>query len=261
MQDTRTWRWLPGLAASFSLAGGRSRAFAGAAVSALLVPSAAGAATNLLVDGSFQNGLTGWTLSGTESQGYPEVLIPFGVSAPYPKGAFGATVPTPKGSASPTPAGADGLYFVSDLANQTLSQTLRLGPGTYDVGLSLYIPQNGWNNSGNATIDATAGGVTLLSTTAHALTPNAWYNVTGSFTATAAGDYTMNFNFMTNHAPSADVVIDQLYVVAAPTQTTTVVVSPDEAPLPVLGATPLGLVALGAGLFAARRRNAAAGAH
>ena len=41
-------------------------------------------------------------------------------------------------------------------------------------GLSLYVPQNGWNNSGKAGIDATAGGVTPLSTTAHALTPKAW---------------------------------------------------------------------------------------
>lgn len=96
----------------------------------MLVPASAGAAaTNLLTDGSFQNGLTGWTLSGTETQGYPEVLTPVWRLGPLSEGAFGEVIPIPTGSASPTLANADGLYFVSELANETLPQTLHLGPG------------------------------------------------------------------------------------------------------------------------------------
>jgi hypothetical protein len=188
-----------------------------ALASALAVAAPAQAATNLLTNGSFETGdYTGWTLAGTAADGYPSVVIPYNSGSGYPGGAFGEPVPPPTGSLSPDPAGAYGAYFVSDFSNETLSQTVNLSPGTYRIGLSIYAPLNGWDNAGDAEISAYIGGVQLIDTTVHSLTPQTWYNLTGLLTVTAAGPYSASFNFNTNLYPSADIVIDQAYVVAAP---------------------------------------------
>jgi hypothetical protein len=188
-----------------------------ALASALAVAAPAQAATNLLTNGSFETGtFAGWTVVSTNTDGYPQSVITYNSSTPYPTGAFGEAVPPPTGSASPDAAGVHGAYFVSDFATQSLSQTINLNPGTYKIGLSLYAPRNGWNNAGDAQISADIGGVQLIGATVHSLVPQSWYNLTGTLTVAAAGFYAASFNFGANRFPSADVVIDQAYVVAAP---------------------------------------------
>jgi hypothetical protein len=175
------------------------------------------AATNLLTNGSFETGdFTGWAVVSTNTDGYPQVVIDYGAAAAYPTGAFGEAVPAPTGSTSPDAAGTHGAYFVSDFAAQSLSQSVNLNPGKYEIGLSLYAPANGYANAGDAAISASIGGIQLINTTVHSLTAQTWYNLAGTLVVTAAGPYTASFNFNTNLFPSADVVIDQAYVVAAP---------------------------------------------
>jgi hypothetical protein len=206
---------------------------------ALTIAGPGQAATNLLTNGSFESGFSGWTLSGTATDGYPAVVIPYNSSAGYPGGAYNEKVPVPTGSLSPDAAGGYGAYFVSDFANETLSQTITLAPGEYKIGLSVYAPLNGWNNQGDATISASIGGVDLISSSVHSLTPQTWYNLTGTLLVTSAGPVTTAFNFKTNFFPSADAVIDLAYVVAAPEVSTWVMML-------------AGFAALG---FAGHRRN------
>ncbi|WP_294537146.1 hypothetical protein [uncultured Rhodoblastus sp.] len=182
----------------------------------LAVVSPGQAATNLLTNGSFESGFSGWTLTGTATDGYPAVVIPYNSGAGYPNGAFNEPVPPPTGSLSPDAAGTHGAYFVSDFANEALTQTVTLNPGKYNIGISVYAPLNGWKNAGDATISASIGGVTLLSSGVHSLNAKNWYDLTGTLVVSAAGPYTAAFNFQTNRFPSADAVIDQAYVVAAP---------------------------------------------
>jgi hypothetical protein len=57
--------------------------------------------------------------------------------------------------------------------------------------------------------------VTLASTKVSALPAATWQNFSGQ-TTVATGDYAIQFSFLTNSSPSKDVVIDRVYVVAAP---------------------------------------------
>jgi len=50
---------------------------------------------NLVVNGSFESGLAGWTIGGTDLQGYPPVAITYNSATAYPTGAFGEAVGPP----------------------------------------------------------------------------------------------------------------------------------------------------------------------
>src|SRR6478752_6606604 len=101
-------------------------ALACAAVAALAAtPAFAG---NLLVNGSFENGLTGWTTGGVSDDGYPPSVIPYCCGS-----AFGETVPADNAAGNPgfDAVGDHGLYFVADLAHpQTLTQVVNIVTGT-----------------------------------------------------------------------------------------------------------------------------------
>jgi hypothetical protein len=172
------------------------------------------AATNLLTNGSFESGLKGWTLGGTETQGYPAVVINYNSATPYPTGAFGEAVPPAGGSVSPDAAGAHAAYFVSDFANETLTQSIFLTPGTYTIGFSAYAPANGYANAGDALFSGSVAGVTLANYAVSSGSKTTWYNFHGLATITTAGVYDTTFTFSTDLFPSKDIVVDQVYVVA-----------------------------------------------
>ena len=172
----------------------------------------ASAATNLITNGSFETGDFGpaWTEVDVGATPYESVV-------PYGPNFFGENVPSnPGGSASPDASGSYGVYFVSDLAApESLSQTVTpLTSGLYTLGFSAYVPQNGFNNIGTATFTGSIGGVNLVSTEVHSLIPQTWYNFHGSANLTAGVPVTALFTFNTNFVPSADIVIDQVYLVA-----------------------------------------------
>ena len=213
---------------------------------AFALPAAAG--TNLVTNGSFETGtLSGWTLSGTAADGYPADVIVYNLAAAYPNGAFGEAVPPNNAPTnSPDPAGSYAAYFVSDFAaNETLSQSVYLTPGVYQIGFSAYLPQNGYNNAGDATFSGSIAGVTLANFAASSQAPTSWQTYDGSTTINAAGFYDVDFVFNTDLFPSKDVVIDQVYIVAGNPP-----LLPEPASMAMLGA---GLVAFG---LTRRRRRA-----
>jgi hypothetical protein len=188
-----------------------------ALAAALLLASPTVAATNLVNNGSFELGLAGWNIGGIDNQGFPPVAIFYGMAAPYPMGAFGEAVPADNapGSLSPDAAGERGLYFVSDLTvDQSVFQLVFLTPGNYQIGFSAYAPQNGFNNAGDALFSGSIAGVTLASYSVKGGVATTWQHFGGNATIVSAGFYPVAFVFNTNLFPSADVVIDRVYIIA-----------------------------------------------
>ena len=168
---------------------------------ALAAPFFASAATNLVTNGSFETGnLSGWTVTGSASQG-PGVAVQLLNAASF----YGETV-----NAESAAAGTKAAYFVADLSNQTLSQSVYLAAGTYDIGFSAYAPNNGVNNTGAASFSGSIAGVTLANYSV--TTGGVWNDYKGTATIATAGNYNVDFTFNTYGGASKDMVIDSVYV-------------------------------------------------
>jgi hypothetical protein len=204
---------------------------------ALALPLLA-SAQNLLTNGSFENGLTGWTVTQTPGTIYPVTTIAYGALP----GAFGEVVPVDNfgPSLSPDAAGEFGAYFVDDLTTQVLSQQFTVvDAGFYNIGFSIYVPSNGAANPGAALFNAdfTIDSTGVISV--QALPTASWLGAVATLQF-APGTYTASFTFTTAGGFSADAVIDRVYVAAVPEPSTY-----------ALFAAGLGIM----GLMAARRRR------
>ncbi|UUR07265.1 PEPxxWA-CTERM sorting domain-containing protein [Sphingomonas glaciei] len=198
-------------------------ALTGAALALTITATPASAATNLLTNGSFESGFTGWTqsLSGMPV-GTAPVVIAYNQASQYPTGAFGEAIGTNTvTSASPDAVGNSLAYFSSDTANpHSLSQLVNLVAGTvYNIGFDYYVPRNGYDNPFDATLGFTVGG-TAVGTTLSAGSPSgtpvaSWQNFATSFTATSSGPQSVAFNFRGGGVTAADFGVDRVYVTAA----------------------------------------------
>jgi hypothetical protein len=208
-----------------------------------VIASTSANAGNILVNGSFETGdFSGWTLGGTETQGFPAVVIPYNAASAYPFGAFGESVSPDTSGASPDPAGNYAAYFVSDFANESLSQTVYLTAGEYYVGFSAYAPANGFANAGDAFFTASVAGDPLASYMVSSGPATTWQSFSGIVDIATSGDYDTTFTFATDLDPSKDIVIDRAYIEAVPEPGTLAV---------------LGLALTGFAGFAALRRSRA----
>jgi len=182
-----------------------------------LLARPATALPNLVQNGSFEQGFTGWSLDNPSTD-TPAVAITYGAGAAYPIGAYGEPIPVPNiPTLSPDPAGSRGAYFVGDFAKgETLSQSIYLNPGLYRVGFSLYVPQNGQGNRGDATLTASLLGLNLADLKISTTATKQWLTFTGIAPISFGGQYLVSFVFNTNFLPSKDVIIDQVYVAAIP---------------------------------------------
>jgi hypothetical protein len=199
---------------------------------------------NLVFNGSFESGLTGWTITGGGA--FPVAVVQTNTAC-----CFGEFVPndTVVGG-SPDPAGNHGVYFVDDFAHQTLSQDVFLAAGSYEVGFDAYAPFNGFNNSGDAAFRGTIAGVPLANFTVHGSTPGVWIHFSGIANVLMAGTYNVGFDFTpAAGGAAADVVIDRVYIAASDI--------PDGTPIGTAVPEPatLSLVGLGCAALAARRRK------
>lgn len=182
----------------------------------LAVAGQASAAVNLLANGSFETGdFTGWTYAGVTPFGTPAVVIPYNSGAGYPGGAFGEPIPADDSdSASPDAVGDNAAYFVADAATETLSQSVFLDVGQYTIGFSVYVPFNGFSNSGNATFTGTVAGVNLANFTVDESTPGEWVHFAGVANILVAGNYDTAFIYNSGPVPAGDFVVDRAYIVA-----------------------------------------------
>ncbi len=174
-------------------------------------------AANLITNGSFETGNTfGWSYSGVGADlpGHKATIIPYNSGAGYPGGAFGEPIP-PDNSASPSPdpVGNYAAYFVADASVESLSQSVWLNPGFYTIGFSVYVPFNGFNNSGDATFIGDVAGVNLANFTAHGATPGVWKHYAGVANIAVGGNYLTSFTYRSGAAPAADFVVDRVYIV------------------------------------------------
>ncbi|TAJ68652.1 MAG: PEP-CTERM sorting domain-containing protein [Phenylobacterium sp.] len=203
------------------------------------------------MNGSFETGTLDWVYSGVgdDVPGHKATIIDYNSGAGYPTGAFGEPIPFDD-SASPSPdaVGSHAAYFVADHSTETLSQTVSLDVGLYTIGFSVYVPFNGFNNSGNATFTGTVAGVNLANFTVDGTTPGVWKHYAGVANITVAGDYLTSFTYDSGLAPAGDFVVDRAYIVAG-----NVVPEPSTWALMITGFG-------GAGAMLRRRRQAAVAA-
>lgn len=190
----------------------------------LLIATALGlpllaSAQNLLVNGSFEDGLAGWVVVNGNGTTHPVATVTYGTQP----GAFGEIVPADDAAANrgPDAVGTQALYFVDDDAFQSVTQTFVVETaGDYNLGLSYYVPANGAANPndvfvsvnyGSASQSAFIGSLAVASWQGNNVVQNLQpgsYAITLSFAPPAGG-----------HA--MDILVDRVYVTAVPEPTTT----------------------------------------
>lgn len=176
-------------------------------------------AANLLLNGSFENGLAGWTLSGASVSGGtansdPQVIV-YNQNSGYPTGAFGEAVPDDNAAGNPgyDAVGTHGLYFSSDYGLQTLSQSVTLAANTeYTFGFDYYLPQNGYNNPNNALFSASVGGENITTFSLGSVAPVTWTLVSGTHTFTTGGTGQFDISFQAAGVTGKDIVIDRVFL-------------------------------------------------
>ena len=187
-------------------------------IAAVLSVPLLASAQNLLVNGSFEGDLTGWTMTQSAGTTHPASAI-FYNTLP---GAFGEMVPTDnsRGNFSPDAIGSRGVYFVDDHSVQTLSQSITVAAdGLFSVGISGYLPANGMANAGDALV--TLGIGSHMASVNLSTLPAATWLAYSTLLPLPAGNHKVHLSFTTLGGVSKDLVLDRAYVTAVPEPGTT----------------------------------------
>ncbi len=171
------------------------------------------APVNLVSNGSFENGLTDWSIKGTQGA-FPVVALYNDRAAAYPIGAFGEAIPPANSTTlSPDAAGARAAYFVDNGSQVALQQTIFLTAGRYRIGFDVYAPKNGYDNPFDAMFSAQIAGVSLANYAVSSKPATTWQNYSGLADIQADGEYLVSFAFSTPGKGAAkDIVLDRVYV-------------------------------------------------
>lgn len=199
------------------------------------------AQANLITNGSFEDGLNGWATGGSQQTYLPEVVVTDGATGCC----FGEAVPVDNVvGGSDDPAGTYGVYFVDDIADQWLTQSVFLAAGSYEIGFDAYAPLNGFKNHFDALFNGTIADVVLADYSVHSQNdPQNWLHYSGIANVVTAGNYDVTFRYLTEGAPAADVVIDRAYILASTESGGTTIGVPEPATLALLAAGLLGMAA------------------
>jgi hypothetical protein len=178
-------------------------------MAAFLAIAGSAHAASIVVNGSFANGLTGWTTSGIgTTPGIGITTIPLGVVGPP----FGDIIPV-DGTAT------NAAYFVDDnVHSQTLSQTLMLDANTsYKLTFDLYGVLSGANNPFDYTLTDSINGKSASSSfTSATVGSGAWQQESLIFTTSAAGSYILDFSFDAGATAARDVALTNIAVNPVP---------------------------------------------
>jgi PEP-CTERM motif len=173
-----------------------------AAFLAFATPAHADSITN----GSFSSGFTGWSPSPTNgvTPGVGITVIPLGVSNDT---GFGDDVPV-DGTAT------HAVYFVDDLANESLTQSLSLTANThYTLTFDLLgVPSGDVNQFGDILGVSVAGANASYDN----FVTQTWTTETLSFDTGAATNYTLDFNFLSGSTPAKDIALTNITLNATP---------------------------------------------
>ncbi|HQT86660.1 MAG: hypothetical protein B7Z58_16915 [Acidiphilium sp. 37-64-53] len=190
------------------------------AAAILMSSSSAFAGANLLTNGSFGSGFSGWTLSPQVNTTSNEVVIATdNVPNSYPTGAYGQAVANDMlTTGSPDASSGYAAYFSTDTGTQTLSQTIALNAGTYSIGFDVYVPANGYGNPNDATFSGTVAGTSLISDASVAAIgkadgTNTWTLVYGTANIATAGNYAVDFSFTGSGVTAKDILVDRVFVI------------------------------------------------
>jgi hypothetical protein len=173
--------------------------------SVLAASVATGASAAIVDNGSFEDGLNGWT-----------VLDGIGTTP-----GIGITVLTTGGANStgygdnvPNKDGTHAAFFVDDNALQSLSQFVSLVGGTqYALNFSLFATESGANNPFGFLLTDSVG-LSLLNFNSNLDVPvGVWTDFSYTFTAPVTSNfYLLNFAFVSGKTPAKDVLLDAVSI-------------------------------------------------
>lgn len=165
------------------------------------------AATNLVDNGGFEQGLAGWHFDGTDGVNNPPVAISYDLTLP----------PDNSATLSPDGAGTRALYFTSDLASpQLLSRFVTLSPGKYVVGLSTYVPAGSLRSPGSASFRAIFLGITVADFELASRPGGTWEHFSTTISKSTTGTGSINLSFAAGPDTSPDILVDRVYISAVP---------------------------------------------
>lgn len=198
-----------------------------ALVAAVAAVPASATSTNLLVNGSFENGLDGWNVVGFGDglKGYqaPTIGTYNTVNAAYPVVKSSNSVANPNFDA----AGSKFLYLNSDVGIQTISQTVDLVAGTsYTFGFDYLLPGNGVNNINSAILTASIANAPFATFAAlGGSTADVWKLASGTQTFIANQTGKFAFSFAAQGFAAKDFAVDRVFL-AKTSQVTAAVPEP-----------------------------------
>ena len=188
---------------------------------AIAAASISSASAEVVTNGGFENGFTGWQVVSWQDAGADDlpnlpVVIQYGQSSNFPTGAYGEVIP-----AAPN-GGNAGAYFTTDYSIHSILQSLSLNIGQqYTFSFDVYSPTNGRANPFDATLFGFAD-ISVLTVPSAKTLASGWNHFSTSFTA--IGGLNLQFDFYGQGDGAgdyaADFVLDNVSIAAVPEPST-----------------------------------------